>query len=74
MFYPYGYGYYPGYYDAYDRGGWYGGVPGNTYDAELFWARPSFALGIGFSQTDFSRPAGFDGSGMGLHGPAARRF
>ena len=70
--YPYGY-YYPGY-NAYNRGGWYGGAPGNTYSADLFWARPNFALDVGFSQTDYSRSFGFDGSGAALRGPMGRRF
>jgi hypothetical protein len=68
----YPYGYYPGY--AYNGPGWYGGAPGNTYSAEVFWARPNFSLGLGFSQTDYSHPAGFDGSGAALHGPPGRHF
>lgn len=70
--YPYGY-YYPGAY-AYNRAGWYGVVPGDTYDVGLFWARPNFALGINFSQTEFSHPSAFDGSGASLRGPQGRHF
>jgi hypothetical protein len=68
---PYGYGYYPYAYDAYDRGGWYYGGPRSGYDVDLFLVRPNFAIDLGFSQTDFSRRTAFDGSGASLHG---RRF
>jgi hypothetical protein len=73
----YPYGYYPGYgygYYPYGPGGWYGGAPGDTFGAELTWNRPNFALGVGFSQTESSRPARFDGTGASLRGPANRRF
>src|SRR6478736_994628 len=70
--YPYGY-YYGGPY-AYNRAGWYGAAPGDTYSAGLSWSRPSFALGASFTQTDYSHPAGFDGSGAGLGGPPGRHF
>jgi hypothetical protein len=74
--YPYGYypyGYYPGPY-AYSPTGWYGGAPGNTYDAELFWVRPNFALSLGFSQSDYTRPMRFDGTGASLRAPARGGF
>ena len=71
VLYPYGYGYYP---YGYNRAGWYGAVPGDTIGAELSWSRPNFALGVGFSQTEFSHPTAFDGSGAALRGPPNRRF
>jgi len=74
--YPYGYpyGYYPGGPYAYGPAGWYGGAPGDTYGAELFWVRPNFALSLGFSQTEYTRPARFDGTGASLRGPARGSF
>lgn len=79
VLYPYGYygaGPYPysSYPYGYNRGGWYGAGPGDTIGAELSWSRPNFALGVGFSQTEFSRPNGFDGSGTALRGPPNRKF
>jgi hypothetical protein len=72
--YPYGYYYpYAGGYPG-DPTGWYGGAPGDTFSVGLSWTRPNFALGIGFSETDFSHPAPFNGSGAALRGPVPRRF
>ena len=70
----YPYGFYPGYGYPYGPAGWYGGAPGDTYSAELFWSRPNFSIGVGFSQTDFDRPVRFDGTGASLRGTAGRRF
>jgi len=70
---PYGYGYSPyGY--GYDRGGWSYGSPRSAYDVDLSWTRPGFGIDLGFSQTDFSRRGGFDGSGSSLRMPAGHRF
>lgn len=75
VLYPYGYyGSGPYYPYAYNRAGWYGAVPGDTIGAELSWSRPHFALGVGFSQTEFSRPFGFDDNGVALRGPPNRKF
>jgi hypothetical protein len=74
VLYPYGYYGYGPYPYAYNRGGWYGAVPGDTVGAQLSWSRPNFALGVGFSQTEFSRPTAFDGSGAALRGPPNRKF
>ena len=74
VLYPYGYYPYGGY--AYNRAGWYGygPVPGDTIGAELFWTRPNFSLGLGFSQTEFSRPSAFEGTGAALRGPPLRKL
>ena len=70
---PYDYGYHP-YSYAYDRGGWFYGSPRSAYDVDLSWSRPGFGIDLGFSQTEFSRRPGFDGTGSSLRMPAGHRF
>jgi hypothetical protein len=70
--YPYGY-YYPGPF-AYNPTGWYGGAPGDSFGVGLSWTRPNFALGVSYSETDFSHPAPFNGSGASLRGPRPQHF